>query len=309
MSMEQDISKANGPLPANTEKKGPWALDLPKNGTEKTVTKALGAGVSTASASQVSVSYLRAELVANAYCRQVVPGNLWICPHCQSAVTDAHLELTFTTLLDDTNGYIITSKSQKTIFLVFRGTNSIRSAIVDLQFIKSRYPPVNGAEVHTGFYNSYLSVQDKVVTTMNKLFIQYPDYKIDVSGHSLGAAQAVIACMDLFQRNTHVTPSNTAIYTYGEPRVGNQNFAAYVKSTGIPKIRTVHAADIVPHLPPMASGFLHSGTEYWIRDNISKFTQICQADFESNACSITAAPFLSTTDHLNYYGISEGICV
>lgn len=29
----------------------------------------------------------------------------------------------------------------------------------------------------------------------------------------------------------------------GEPRVGNKNFAAYVKSTKIPHTRTVHASD------------------------------------------------------------------
>ncbi|KAI8332678.1 Alpha/Beta hydrolase protein [Chlamydoabsidia padenii] len=309
--MEQAISEVNGPLPDNVEKKGPWALDLPKNETTTAKTATRGDnGVSIASSGQVSVSYLRAELAANAYCRKVVPGNVWDCPHCDSAVSDAKIELSFTTILDDTNGYIITSKSQKTIFLVFRGTNSIRSAIVDLQFIKSKYPPVdNGAEVHTGFYQSYLSVQKKVVTTMDKLFTQYPDYKIDVSGHSLGAAQAVIATMDLFQRFTHISPSNTNLYTYGEPRVGNQKFAAYVKSTGIPKIRTVHSSDIVPHLPPMAMGFVHSGTEYWIKDDQSKATEICQAEFESESCSNTAVPFLSITDHLEYYGINEGLCL
>ncbi|SAL97154.1 hypothetical protein [Absidia glauca] len=309
MKMEQIISEANGPLPPNTETKGPWALDLPKNATDEVSSFSAPAGVSTASTAQVATSFRRAELAANAYCRKVVPGNQWDCPHCQSSVNDAKIELTFTTVLDDTNGYVITSKSQKTIFLVFRGTNSIRSAIVDMQFLKSSYPPVSGAEVHTGFYKSYVSVQKKILDTMGKLVTQYPDYSIDVSGHSLGAAQAVLATMDLFQRNNHITASNTKIFTYGEPRIGNQNFAAYVKSTKIPHTRTVHASDIVPHLPPMAMGFLHSGTEYWIKDNKSKLTEICEADFESEDCSNSAVPFLSIIDHLDYYGINEGLCL
>ncbi|CAO3596848.1 unnamed protein product [Absidia cylindrospora] len=154
MTMEQSISDVNGPLPSGTEQKGPWALELPQNITDTVKAASSSDGVTQASTAQVATSYLRAELVANAYCRKVVPGKVWDCPHCQSSISDAKIEATFTTLLDDTNGYIITSSSQKTIFLVFRGTNSIRSAIVDFQFIKSSYPPVsNGAEVHTGFTN------------------------------------------------------------------------------------------------------------------------------------------------------------
>jgi hypothetical protein len=152
MKMEQTISESNGPLPPNTETKGPWALDLPKNATDEVSSFSAPAGVSAASTAQVATSFRRAELAANAYCRKVVPGNQWDCPHCQSSVNDAKIELTFTTVLDDTNGFVITSKSQKTIFLVFRGksgqngcqqylmfklrfacfsgTNSIRSAIV-----------------------------------------------------------------------------------------------------------------------------------------------------------------------------------
>ncbi|ORZ23139.1 lipase [Absidia repens] len=288
-------------------------MQLPKNFTPPTVATTFSeddAGVIQASTEQIDTSVLRAQLAADSYCRKVVPGGKWDCPHCSSAVEDANIELTFTTAQDDTNGFIITSKSQEMIFLVFRGTNSIRSAVVDMKFIKKKYPSVGkGTEVHAGFYDSYVSVQEKVLTTMGQLFTKYPDYKIDITGHSLGAAQAVLGAMDLYQRNSHVTPSNTKLYTYGEPRVGNQDFAAYAKSTKIPKIRTVHAADMVPHLPPMSLGFVHSGDEHWIKDDKSNATEICSAEFESNACANSAVPFLSFLDHLTYYDINEGLCL
>ncbi|KAI8081737.1 lipase [Halteromyces radiatus] len=309
MSMEQMISESNGPLPNGTAKVGPWALDLPKNDTSVT-TFGSNAGVTQASTSQVDDAYLRAELAADAYCKSVVPLNIWVCPHCQSAVSDAKIETSFTTLAADTNGYIITSASQKMIFVVFRGTNSIRSAIVDMNFVKTDYTPVgNGAQVHAGFLQSYLEVQDKVITEVSNLVSQYPDYGIQYTGHSLGAAQAVLGAMDAYQRIKQISSSNLKIHTYGEPRVGNKQFAAYVKSTNVSKVRAVHASDLVPHLPPMNMGFLHSGTEYWIRDNDSKLTDICQADFESASCSNTAVPFLSITDHLSYYNINEGLCL
>ncbi|KAI8066529.1 lipase [Gongronella butleri] len=304
-SLEQGISTANGGVPVGVGTLDGWALEDPQT-LSATISSA--PGVSQASTQQVDTVYLRAQLAANAYCRNVVPGNTWSCPNC-GAVSDAKIVKSFQSSLDDTNGYFITSDSLKTIFLSFRGTNSIRSAIVDIEFVKTAYTPVSGTNVHDGFYKSYLEVQSTVLTTMQGLIQQYPNYNVEVTGHSLGAAQAVFAALDFFQRFNSLSPSNLFIYTYGEPRVGDPAFAAYVKSTNIPKIRVIHASDIVPHLPPMAMGFLHSGLEYWIKDNQSKLTQICNADFESKDCADSTVPFLSLLDHLDYYGINEGLCL
>ncbi|KAI9307397.1 Alpha/Beta hydrolase protein [Cunninghamella echinulata] len=274
-----------------------------------TISTKVDTGVSIASQEQVNSAYFFAELSANAYCRQVVPLGIWFCPHCKSSVSDAKIEKTFFSLLSDTNGYIITSASQKAIFLAFRGTNSIRSAITDLNFVLSAYPPIKGAKVHPGFYNSYIEVQKTVLNTMDSLLKKYPGYRVDVTGHSLGGAQAELATLDLFQRFQQLTPDNLRLYTVGQPRVGNPNYAAYFLSTKIGKIRTVHESDLVPHLPPMASGYLHTGTEYWVKDDDTKLTQICEATYESASCSNTLVPFLSILDHLSCYNINEGLCL
>ncbi|CAO3617674.1 unnamed protein product [Cunninghamella blakesleeana] len=304
LSLEKEAG--NGSLPSGTPNKDGFALESPHN-LSQVIPKLTG--VSQASQAQVDTAYFYAELSANAYCRQVVPLGIWLCPHCKSAVNDAKIEKTFTSLLSDTNGYIVTSASKQTIYLAFRGTNSFRSFFTDLNFIPADYPPVKGTKVHPGFYKSYVEVQKTVITTMQSLIQKYPNYKVDVVGHSLGGAQAELATLDLYQRFEQLTPDNLHLYTVGEPRVGTPPYAAYFLSTKINKIRTVHKSDLVPHLPPMASGFLHTGTEYWIKDDDTKLTQICQATYESAFCSNTAVPFLSLLDHLQYYNINEGLCL
>lgn len=81
--------------------------------------------------------------------------------------------------------------------------------------------------------------------------------------HSLGGAQALLAGLDFYQRDSRFNTKNLSIYTVGAPRVGNPTFAYYVDSTGIPVHRSINNRDIVPHLPPQATGFLHPGIESW----------------------------------------------
>lgn len=61
--------------------------------------------------------------------------------------------------------------------------------------------------------------------------------------HSLGGAQALLAGMDLYQRDSRLSSKNLSIFTVGTPRTGNAEFAYYVDSTGIPFSRSVNERD------------------------------------------------------------------
>jgi hypothetical protein len=86
--------------------------------------------VVTATTAQVTTFKKYAEIASTAYCRSVVPSNNWDCKHCLTSVPDGKLLKTFSSLISDTNGFVLRSDKDKAIYLVFRGTNSIRSAIV-----------------------------------------------------------------------------------------------------------------------------------------------------------------------------------
>ncbi|ORE11977.1 lipase [Rhizopus microsporus var. microsporus] len=296
----------------DTETVGGMTLDLPENPppipAKSTAPSSDSGEVVTATAAQIKELTNYAGVAATAYCRDVVPGTKWNCKQCLKYVPDGKLIKTFTSLLSDTNGFVLRSDAQKTIYVTFRGTNSFRSAITDMVFTFTDYTPVKGAKVHAGFLSSYKQVVSDYFPVVQDQLTAYPGYKVIVTGHSLGGAQALLAGMDLYQREKRLSPKNLSIYTIGCPRVGNNAFAYYVDSTGIPFHRTVHKRDIVPHVPPQAFGYLHPGVESWIKEDPAD-VQICTSNIETKQCSNSIVPFTSILDHLTYFGINEGSCL
>lgn len=86
--------------------------------------------VVTASAAQINTFKFYAAVASTAYCTSVVPSNSWSCGNCLSYVPDGKLIVTFTSSGKDINGFVLRSDSQKTIYLVFRGTSSFENWIV-----------------------------------------------------------------------------------------------------------------------------------------------------------------------------------
>ena len=63
-----------------------------------------------------------------------------------------------------------------------------------------------------------------------------------------------------------------SLKTYGQPRVGNANFAKFVNQMTDRTERVVHYADIVPHLPAQSYGFQHYNMEYWYEPLMYTYT-------------------------------------
>lgn len=110
------------------ETKGGMTMDLPENAPPIFDSKNPNSVIA-ASATQIKDFKFHAALSATAYCRGVVPLGSWSCSKCLQYVPDGKLIVTFTSLISDSNGYVLRSDAKKTIYLVFRGTNSIRNAI------------------------------------------------------------------------------------------------------------------------------------------------------------------------------------
>ncbi|KAI9276136.1 lipase prepro protein [Sporodiniella umbellata] len=260
-----------------------------------------------ATAEQINNLKYHAGIASTAYRTSVLSGKNWNCSECLSQVPDGSLISVFNSTAADAHGYVMRSDARKAIYLVFRGTSSFRGAVTDMLFMLTEYAPVPGAMVHTGFYSSYGQVVYDYYPILQSQVYAYPDYKVVMLGHSLGAAQALLAGLDLYQREPTISAENLSIYLLGGPRVGNPAFAYYVNSTGIPVLRTVNKRDIVPHVPPMAFGFLHPGVEYWIQPD-AQHVQICTSNIETPYCSNTIVPFTSLADHLLYFDFQEHTC-
>ena len=85
--------------------------------------------VTTATSAQVTDYKFHATIASTAYCDTVVPKGAWSCTNCK-AIPDGKLIVTFSTSSNDIGGFILKSDAKKTIYLVFRGTNSYTNWIV-----------------------------------------------------------------------------------------------------------------------------------------------------------------------------------
>ena len=158
------------------------------------------------------------------------------------------------------------------------------------------------AMVHEGFLLSYQSVSDCVVDQVKEQVAKYPNYTICVTGHSLGAAIAVLLAMEL--KEVYTTQGKVRFITYEAPRIGNAKFARLVNyhfPNARDKIRVTNGRDIVIHLPPYIMGYQHAGWEIYLPPGSGpSFTAYsCNGTFEDVGCS---AGFLawSVSDHLYY---------
>ena len=223
------------------------------------------------------------------------------------------------TIHDDkfqTSGFVGVLPSSKSIYVAYRGSDNWQNWMADLSTWMVPYTsfPVSecqGCQVHSGFYNALLADFNAVTTEVKKLVSKYPTYKVKTTGHSLGAALAQLAAMELTARGVAVT--NT--YNFGQPRTGNKYYSALVNKL-ITTYRHVHYKDPVPHVPPTEFGFVHECTEMYEPQETwdGKTLQACGTISESdpygnscedaNKCALTWKDYqLNPDDHMTYLGV------
>ncbi|TNV76820.1 hypothetical protein FGO68_gene11600 [Halteria grandinella] len=162
-----------------------------------------------------------------------------------------------------TFGFVGYNANLGEILVSFRGSVNIANWVTNINFLKEAYPGVQGAEVHSGFYEAYKGVRDQVIGSVRALQYRHPSAKFTVTGHSLGGALATFAAMDIKEQISG--DRHMDLYTFGSPRTGNQQWSDYVNTQlangGYQRI--THYNDIVPHLPMTQMGFNHAGDEQW----------------------------------------------
>ena len=117
-------------------------------------------------------------------------------------------------------------------------------------------------QVHKGFFKASRNVLDvitKELSELRKIFGE--EFKIVVTGHSLGAALATLTIADL-----GTSFSNLELVNFGSPRVGNDEFAEWFSLFTSQRSRITHHKDIVPHCP-MHERFTHVSGEWYHEDD------------------------------------------
>ena len=203
----------------------------------------------------------------------------WNCSECKKFnVTDVSLCLTqlkgFENTTRDMQGFVAYLPKNNTVIVAFRGSVDIKNWIDDFDALTMAYPKCSNCRVHVGFYQGYMEIAHEIKSQVQLILGKYRDAQIHVTGHSLGGAMAVVAALDLkstFGKVDH-------LYTFGQPRVGNQHFADYLASEIASGYRVVHYADIVPHVPPLDMlDYRHGGAQIWYTEDMQTY-QVCTAE-------------------------------
>lgn len=233
--------------------------------------------------------YNAAKFASAAYCKPSEGIANWTCSRCNISKDIELLEFFDTKTLNTTDlmaatkfivlqGYVVAAPSMELIVVAFRGTvsSSLKDWIYDFDITKAKVSKywdipkdcVQDMEAHKGFLDAYEALRAGVMSGVTKGLAKYPNYRILVTGHSLGASLAILSALDLavsFPQNAHMIRHGT----FGEPRTGTRDFASCVNIT-LPgqTTRMTHHKDPVPMIPQEFLGFYHVNHEVYLPNTV-----------------------------------------
>ena len=231
------------------------------------------------------------------------------------------------------SGFTAVLHTSKAVVVAFRGSENFKQVtkgiLVTLSSATMKLSP--GGKVQAYFKNAFDLVWPELKPKMYQLIERYPNYKIWVTGHSLGAALASIASTIIaFERKAD--RHRIELYTFGQPRVGDYSYAKKHDELVKASWRVVHRLDIVVHMPSckevfkgtgcIGLGFFpyHHGTEIFYKEEVMTIDSTyktclglphnedlrCSNDIFNWAQCLTKIFGDCITDHKIYFGQSIG---
>ena len=157
------------------------------------------------------------------------------------ALSEAKFELIKWFSKDGTQAFLAKRDTDKMVVLSFRGTQTEGLPLetffdVFTDLYVAMHTDENGVKTHKGFQIAFQRVETEILQQIQGL----ADYGLYITGHSLGGALALIATSAINSENLG------ACYTFGSPKVGNEEFDDKIKA---PIYRVVNSYDAVPFLP------------------------------------------------------------
>ncbi|ATY67389.1 lipase precursor [Cordyceps militaris] len=192
-----------------------------------------------------------------------------VCANFQGTVTVKEFS---NDAFDTIAGYVAVNPTKKHIVVAFKGTDPMSLVDVKSDLAKNLvsaadlFPACGRCTTHNGFKKAFSSVKDALEQTLKTELAKtgQESYRVVVTGHSLGGAVATIAGAYLRTRGIACD-----LYTYGSPRVGNQEFADMVTKDVNFSARITNGNDIVTAVPYgslfQLGFYAHTFPEYWYK--------------------------------------------
>lgn len=156
-------------------------------------------------------------------------------------------------------GFIALDHTRKLIVIAFRGTESIRNYLVDFEIWLKKIHLCKGCKAHAGYWLTWKTSRHEVLSALRNATALQPDYKLIVTGHSLGGALATLCAADLRHRGHELS-----LYSYGSPRTCNTALANWITGQVGGNFRVTHLNDPVVQLPLPLGGYQHFAPEYYL---------------------------------------------
>lgn len=198
----------------------------------------------------------------------------------------------------DLHGYVGVIQPENQILVVFRGSASTRNWMDDADVILTQYSTFVecNCNVHSGFYASSNNIYPFVHEYVNDMLDIFPNFNVIITGHSYGAAVAQLISMELLSNGIY-----SSLYNYGQPRIGDRNYANFVNSKMDKLWRFTHYKDMIPHIPPITGlGYYHSCTEIY-ENEYHELKECSNIDGEDNTCADQFALYQTDTSNHHIY--------
>jgi hypothetical protein len=158
-----------------------------------------------------------------------------------------------------------------------------KARLISLDDSTDNVLPTN-IHVHAGFEGQYLRLRE-INPVIKQQADEYPTYQIICTGHSLGGAMAHLLAADL--NDLFDFGDRLSIYSFGQPRVGDQGWAEYLATLPFgPRIyRYAIRGDPIVQLPPRVLGYRHSRSQWMVeKDGTVTSCAYKEGKFESEQC-------------------------
>jgi hypothetical protein len=180
---------------------------------------------------------------------------------------------------------IVSNRKHRYVAVVFAGTDDIRTSLEDVDVTQKPFGNNstiylnNDVQVHAGFDNAVFlhGIWEEISSRIERLLRTHPLAHIFTTGHSLGAANSILAATALSLEGHQVTSIN-----FGCPKTGNQNWRQYFNGASPLKKklrlwRVVLGWDLIPRLPDL---FYHAGhtIQIWGSDTKKNSTSDLQVE-------------------------------
>ncbi|XP_049379132.1 phospholipase A1-Igamma3, chloroplastic [Solanum stenotomum] len=161
---------------------------------------------------------------------------------------------------------------RRDIVVAWRGTVTYLEWIHDLQDIlhPAHFRDDPNIKIETGFFDMYtkkennchyasFSAREQILAEINRLIEKYQgeELSITITGHSLGAALALLSAYDIAEMKLNILHNGKSItkiipisvFSFAGPRVGNLKFKERCEELGIKVLRVINVHDKVPTVP------------------------------------------------------------